>query len=232
MISAQIENFNAQIREICAKCSRNADDIVLVGATKYAQFEQIVEAIDAGLTHIAENRLQDAIQKFAMLGEKGNQVTKHMIGHLQTNKVKDAVQTFDLIQSVDSVKLVHEIEKQSKRIEKTTDILLQVNIADEEQKFGADEANIDEILDAVSNAKHIQLLGLMTMAPLTEDEGLIRGVFAQARKLSEQISKKFRECSNIEMKYLSMGMTNDFKIALEEGSNMIRIGRALFKRTT
>jgi pyridoxal phosphate enzyme (YggS family) len=154
-----------------------------------------------------------------------------MIGHLQTNKAKQAVQLFDLIQSVDSVRLADEIEKEAAKPAKTVDILIEVNTSGEEQKFGVHPDEVPILIKEISHCPHIRLLGLMTMAPLTEEKGRIRRCFRDLRELFDAVEEDFAASSNIQMKYLSMGMTSDYEIALEEGSNMVRIGRAIFKES-
>jgi len=227
MIHDQLSRIEAQIATICRNLGRDPEEIALVGVSKYADSRQIKEAVGAGLTHIGENKVQEAAKKFSVLEEVGKEVTRHMIGHLQTNKVKQALLTFDMIQSVDSLKLATEIDKQAHKLDRVVDILIQVNTSGEEQKYGLSPQETAALIEQIINLKHIRVLGLMTIAPLTDDEGVIRRSFQDLKSLSDQIKDKF-SADNVSMKYLSMGMTNDFKIALEEGSNMLRIGRAIF----
>lgn len=229
MLKDHLEDVEGHIASVCRRIGRDPAGVILVGATKYSETSQIQEALQAGLKHIGENRVQDAQRKFPELERLGVKAVRHMIGHLQTNKVKDAVRFFDLIQSVDSVKLVLEIEKQAAKLNKDVDILIEVNTSGEEQKFGAKPDEVPALIQDVSHCQHVRLRGLMTMAPLTEDKGVIRRCFRDLRELFDAVSKQFAVSSNIQMKYLSMGMTSDYEIALEEGSNMVRIGRAIFK---
>ena len=155
-------------------------------------------------------------------------MTRHMIGHLQTNKVKHALEIFDCIQPVDSKKLANALEARAAKINKKIDILVQVNTAEEGQKFGIALSDTFALIDVITQLKHIQLLGLMTMAPLGADGTIIRQCFRDLRLLRGRVIERFSGFPNISMKYLSMGMSDDFETALEEGSNMVRIGRAIF----
>lgn len=219
------------IARACKRAGRNPAEITLVAVTKYTTLEKVAEAIHAGVTHIGENRVQDAEEKFKQLGELAGGVTKHMIGHLQTNKAKNAISIFDMIQSVDSIKLAQEIEKRAvAQALKTVDVLIEVN-SGEEQKSGVEKIDLPALVDAVAGCEHIQLKGLMTMAPYVSDKEVIRKAFRDLRNLSEKLSAQMKGHSRFEMKYLSMGMTQDYEIAIEEGSTMVRIGTAIFKET-
>ncbi len=212
--------IEANVASVCKRLGRDPHEVTLLGATKYSEISEIKQAIDAGLKHIGENKVQDAKVKFTDLGEAAGQVTKHMIGHLQTNKVKLALELFDVIQSVDSLKLVKEIETQAAKLNGNVDIFLEVNVSGEEQKFGFLPSDVMPAVEILEGLPHTHLKGLMTMAPLTEDATVIRQCFRDLRNLRDQMGGQL---------LLSMGMTHDFEIALEEGSNMLRIGRAIFK---
>lgn len=229
MIKENVSRVLEHIASVCERIERDPGEIVLVGATKYASAEQIREAVEAGLKHIGENRVQDAQSKFPVLDQFKVKAVRHMIGHLQTNKVKQAVQFFDLIQSVDSVRLADEIEKEAAKLAKTVDILVEVNTSGEEQKFGVHPDEVPVLMKEINRCPRIRLLGLMTMAPITEEKGRIRRCFRDLRELFDAVEEDFADHERIEMKYLSMGMTSDYEIALEEGANMIRIGRAIFE---
>ncbi|OGX38048.1 MAG: YggS family pyridoxal phosphate enzyme [Omnitrophica WOR_2 bacterium RIFCSPHIGHO2_02_FULL_52_10] len=228
MIRENVARILGRLGEICARLGRDPREVVLVGVTKYAEVAAIREAIGAGLAHIGENKVQDAGKKFPLIGDAIGKVTKHMIGHLQTNKVKQCLEIFDFIQSVDSVKLANVIEAQAAKLNKRVDVLVQVNTAGEEQKFGIPLTEAFPLIEEVSRLRHIQLLGLMTMAPFGADEKALRQCFRGLRLLRDKAVERFSGAPNIAMQYLSMGMTDDFEIALEEGSNMVRIGRAIF----
>ena len=214
-----------RVREQVAACAlqagRRPEDIVIVGVTKYSQAPVINEAVAAGLGDIAENRVQAAQEKFPLVTAPG--VVRHLIGHLQTNKVKDAVALFDLIQSVDSVRLAEEINKRAAAQGKVQDILLQVDIAREEQKFGLPEDEVEAFAAQVHRLPQVRLCGVMAMAPLTEDRERIRDIFRRAKKIFDHLSAGFP------LQHLSMGMSGDYDIAIAEGATMVRIGSAIFK---
>ncbi|MBF0484098.1 MAG: YggS family pyridoxal phosphate-dependent enzyme [Candidatus Omnitrophica bacterium] len=230
MISDNFSKIKQNIQVVCRRVDRDPNDVILVGASKYADAGMIKEAVNAGLKVIGENRVQDALEKFEVLDQEGIKVVKHLIGHLQSNKVKLAVENFDLIQSVDSLKLAHEIDKHAQRLNKVMDILVQVNTSGEKQKFGTDKSTVFELVKQIAGLSHIRVQGLMTMGPLveTEDREIVRQCFRQLKDISETIRRELSIYPKIEMKYLSMGMSGDYDIALEEGANMIRIGRVLF----
>jgi len=218
-----------KIASVCRRVGRDPAGITLVAVTKYSTVDQIREAIAAGITHIGENRIQDAEKKFAQLGELAGRVRKHMIGHLQTNKAKAAIQLFDMIQSLDSVKLALEMEKRAAAQGRAgVDVLIEVN-SGEEQKSGVDRAGIMELVDQVATCEHLRLWGLMTMAPFADDRDIIRAAFRDLRILNEKIAARYRGHPRVQMKALSMGMSHDYEIAIEEGATMVRIGTAIFK---
>lgn len=229
MISNRVSEIQGKISSVCKHLGRNPREVTLIGVTKFAPQEKIEAAIQAGITHIAENKVQEAQKKFPELKKKYPNITCHLIGHLQTNKVKDVLKVCDLIQSVDSLKLAQEIEKQAEKLGKTADILVQVKTSGEEQKFGTDPAEALQLVEQISKLKNIRILGLMTMAPFIDDKTIVRACFKQLREIRDEAVKKFQGLPNVQMKYLSMGMTEDFDAAIAEGSNMVRIGRAIFQ---
>ena len=210
------KNFQA----IKAELDSFASEIILVAVTKNHGVELMREAIDAGATDIGENRVQEAAEKFQTLDR---QVTRHLIGHLQTNKVKAAVKLFDVIQSVDSEHLAAALDKAAKSIDKVQDILIQVNAAREPQKSGVMLEDLNALINFVDAAKNLRLRGLMMIAPNFPDARECRPLFRQMRKLFDEL-KTSRE----NFDFLSMGMTHDYKIAVEEGANVVRIGTAIF----
>ena len=220
--------MRSNIREVCQRLGRNADEITLIGITKYADAKMIQEAIEAGLKNIGENKVQDAMAKLGRL-KNIKVVVKHFVGHLQTNKVKKVVELFDVIQSVDSIHLAEEIRKEAKKHNKTMDVLIQVNTSGEQQKFGISKAETELLVEEISSLENIRVLGLMTIAPLTQDLEWIRKTFRSLRFLFDDLKKKYPLSTQVHMKHLSMGMTDDYTIALEEGANMLRIGRAIFQ---
>lgn len=196
-------------------------DVIIVAVTKYQTIEDTNAAIEVGLSDIGENYVQHLKEKDALLLP----CKRHFIGHLQTNKVKALLSMKDiaLIQSVDSVKLATEIDKYSEKLGRTTEILLQVNIGDEEQKFGVEPADTVALVRDVSDFEHIKVKGLMATMPIEKD---IR-YYKEFKELFEKV--KACNISGVDMDILSMGMSNDFEEAVECGSNMVRIGTALFK---
>ena len=212
------ENFRA-IRAELNSVARD-EKIILVAVTKNHEVELMREAIDAGATDIGENRVQEAAEKFPKLDRA---VTRHLIGHLQTNKVKAAVKLFDMIQSVDSEHLAAAIDKAASSIGKVQDVLIQVNAARETQKSGVLLEDLDALIKFVDAAKNLRLRGLMMIAPNFPDAEECRPLFRQMRKLFDEL-KTARE----EFDFLSMGMTHDYKIAVEEGANVVRVGTAIF----
>ena len=226
MIKDNVARIRGQIASICQRIGRNPDEITLVAATKYADAAQIKEAIEAGITDIGENKVQEAQEKFSRLGEAGGR--RHMIGHLQTNKVKLALQLFDIIQSVDSLKLAQEIDSQAAKLKAQVKIFIEVNTSGEEQKFGVEPKNTIALIKAIGELSRIEVCGLMTMAPFVEDSQIIRRCFSTLRQMRDQVNEAFGSHPWVKMDFLSMGMSEDFEIAIEEGSNMVRIGRAIF----
>ena len=231
MIKENVSRTRQRILKVCSKINQDPGKITIIAVSKGRVLEQIKEVIDAGINNIGENRVQEAILKYNELitSEPANQRTIrwHMVGHLQTNKVKDAVRIFDLIQSVDSVRLAEEIDKQADKINKIQDILIEIKTSPEETKFGlrADEAI--EVIKDIAKLKNITIKGLMTIAPIVDNPEKTRPYFKLLRELKDKINKILTPDSQLQT--LSMGMTDDFEIAIEEGSNMVRLGRAIFE---
>lgn len=196
------------------------EPIVLVAVTKNHGADLMLEAIDAGVADIGENRVQEAVEKFQALEKK---VTRHLIGHLQTNKAKQAVKLFDLIHSVDSEHLATAIDKAANSAEKIQDILIQVNLAKEDSKSGVYEENLQSLIDKIDALKNLRLRGLMMIAPNYSDVENCRPLFAEMRKIFDEL-----KINRQNFDFLSMGMTNDYKIAIEEGANVVRVGTAIF----
>lgn len=222
-VKDNLETINKKIKEAALKVNRDPQEIKLVAVTKTATLEQIKEAINEGVKIIGENKVQEAKGKYQVLT---TEVKWHLIGHLQTNKVKYAVEIFDLIHSVDSIKLAKEIDNRSVQFKKTIDVLIEVNISGEETKYGYNPEKVEVFLKEISEFSGIRVRGLMTIAPISKNKEEVRPYFRRLRELSERIRDK--NIKNIKMDYLSMGMTDDFEIAIEEGANMVRIGRGIF----
>lgn len=223
-IEQNLQIVKENIAEACAKQNRRAEDIAIVAVTKTMPAEVVEMAILAGIQFIGENRVQEADAKKAdVIGS----ASWHLVGHLQTNKVRKALQIFDLIQSVDSLHLAEKIDSESKKLSKFTDILVQVNTSGEESKFGVEPAETLKLVEHIAvHFEAIRILGLMTIGLFTDDANKIRPCFVKLRDLALNISGI--HLPNVQMQYLSMGMTSDYKIAIEEGANMVRLGRVLF----
>ncbi len=222
MILNNIKDILQKI-EKASNISSYSEEVLLVAVTKTRSAEEINEAIRSGITDIGENKVQEIIDKY----DKILPVKWHLIGHLQTNKVKYIIDKVDLIHSVDSIRLAQEINKRAQKIDKTMDILIQVNSAMEESKFGNTVDESKELLnDILKECENIRIRGFMCMAPFEENPEEVRQVFVDVRKLYDEC--KSIEHSNLDIEYLSMGMTNDYEVAIEEGSNLVRVGTAIF----
>ena len=209
------------IAEACEKYDRDADDISVVAVTKTHPAAIIKMAVAAGLHNIGESRVQEAEPK---IKEVGPIARFHMIGHLQSNKVKKAVQLFDVIQSIDSLKLAEEINRQAGQIDRSIECFVEVNSSGESQKFGVAPKECLDLVRKTSTLNNINLAGLMTIGPFTDDESEIRRAFA----LCHNLYRQGRDIIGKEFDTLSMGMTGDFQLAIAEGSTMIRVGTLLF----
>lgn len=229
MIDKNLERIKKKIKKAAGRSNQDPDQIKLIAVTKTVSPEEIRQVVECGVTDIGENRVQDALAKKEVLsGQLKPEVRWHMIGHLQTNKVKQAVKIFDMIQSVDSLRLSLEIDKRAGQIGKVMPILLEVNVSGEESKFGLKPEELLDIARQISKLSHLKIMGLMTMAPLSNNPEELRPLFRRLRELSVEV----KECHipGVEMEYLSMGMSQDYEVAIEEGANMVRIGSAIFKR--
>lgn len=216
MIKENVERVKGQIAEACVRAKVNPDKITLVCVTKGRSILQIQEAIAAGLKDIGENKAQEALQKYQQILD----VKWHMIGHLQSNKAREAVKIFDLIHSVDSLSLAQEIDKQALKINKVQDVLLEVKTSGEVTKFGFLPQVLADTCAQIAKLKNINIKGLMTIAPIVSNAREAASYFALLAQLRDQLNSQW--C-------LSMGMSDDFQVAIEEGANMIRVGRAIFE---
>lgn len=222
-VSRNCREFLARLETVAGKSGRNPGEITVVAVSKTRPVEDVLAAVAAGMSHVGESKLQEAQSKF--VGIERN-FTLHMIGHLQSNKVKAAIRQFDMIESVDTVKLAQIIDEEAGRQNLTVPILLEVNCSREQQKYGLEPESAVEAAALVAQLKHVELRGLMTVAPFVEDEALVRASFVELRRLFENIKSSLPGLKNFSQ--LSMGMSDDWEIAVAEGSTMIRIGRALF----
>lgn len=199
------------------------EGVELVAAAKARTPEEILKAVEAGVKIIGENYVQEAQEAFKLVGHRAKW---HFIGHLQTNKAKKAVDLFNLIETVDSVKLAREIDKRCKALGKVMPVLVEINSGREPQKFGVFPEEAESFIKEIAQFENLKVKGLMTMGPAFGDPEKARPYFIETRKAFEKI-KSF-DIPNVEMKYLSMGMTNSYKIAIEEGANIVRIGTKIF----
>jgi len=222
MIADNLKSVTQRIASACEKIGRPPESVELVCVTKEATPEQMEEAIGLGVKIFGENRVQDAIVKHKAIGDRA---AWHLVGHLQTNKAKDAVRIFSLIHSVDSVRVTEEIDKEAGKLGKIQDILVQVNVSGEKTKFGISPDDLLPFLKVAALCPNINIKGLMTIAPEADSAEIVRPYFRELRELRDSINTILTKRYSI----LSMGMTNDFEAAIEEGSNMVRIGRAIFK---
>ncbi len=248
MISANLEDVRRRIELACKRTGRRPEEITLLAVTKGRSPEEIKEAIKCGISDIGENRLQEALPKYNELrttawaigsptaafwpagdaclpARQGRRINWHMIGHLQTNKVKEAVRIFDLIQSVDSLRLGQAISKEAGKINKQQDILLEVKTSPEESKFGLKPEDTLAVFQEISRLPNLSVKGLMTIAPFTDNPEESRPYFKMLKELSEQT---FGHPTGVQ-RVLSMGMSGDFETAIEEGSTMVRLGRVIFQ---
>jgi len=225
MIAENIQRVGERISASCLRIKRNPDQIILVCVAKGRSIAEIKEALSFGLKDIGENRIQEALLKYNQVRqEAGDRLKWHMIGHLQRNKVKDAVKLFDLIHSVDSLLLAQEIDKEAGKIGKLQDILLEVKSSPEATKSGFVPEELGKAVELISGLTNLKVKGLMTIAPLGAPSGQFaesaRPYFRRLRQLRDDLDKKW---------LLSMGMSDDFEVAIEEGADLIRLGRAIFE---
>ena len=223
MIADNVRRVRERIAAAAARAGRSGGDVELLAATKGRSVAEIEEAVSAGVRAIGENRVQEAAAKFPALRGR---VSMHMIGHLQRNKVRNALGIFDLIHSVISVRLAEEIEREAARAGGAARVLIEVNVSGEDQKFGVAPDGLPALLDAAAGLAHIRVEGLMAMAPFSEDAEASRPFFRRLRRLAAEAARKERP--RVEMRRLSMGMTQDFETAVEEGATIVRVGAAIF----
>lgn len=221
-LGKNLETIKKEIKESLEIAQRN-DQVLLVGVTKTFPVDVISEGIEFGIYDVGENKAQEFSGKYDIIRDK---VNWHFIGHLQKNKVKYVIGKAKLIHSVDSFELAEEISKRSLKLDLVQDVLIEVNVSGEESKFGVRIENVQELLHKISMLEGIRVRGLMTMAPNIDDESTVRNVFKGLRLLKEEISSM--NINNIHMDYLSMGMSQDFKWAILEGANIIRVGSSLY----
>lgn len=218
-IKANLEKIQERVAAACRRAGRSPAEVTIVAATKTVAPAVIAAAFAAGIRHFGENRVQEAEPKIRELSSLEPRPVWHMIGHLQSNKAKDAVALFDIIQSVDTVKLA---EALSQRAAHKLTVMLEVNIAGEASKTGFTPGDVEPALAVIRQLPNLEVTGLMTVAPLVPDVETVRPIFHQLRLLRDKLG----------LEHLSMGMTDDFEMAIEEGATMVRIGRAIFGERT
>jgi hypothetical protein len=222
-IKDNVDELLRNIEETCLKCNREKKDIKLIAVTKTIEVNKIIEALSYGLTDFGENKVQELVGKHEQLPQN---IKWHMIGHLQRNKVKYIVDKVNLIQSIDSIRLAEEINKECLKNNIVMDVLIEVNIGDEESKYGIKPENTLEFAEKISELSNIRIRGLMTVAPYFENSENVRPYMKKMNKLYEKLKEV--DLKNHTIDILSMGMSNDYKIAIEEGSTMIRVGSLIF----
>lgn len=223
MIQANLKEVEQNILTACNKCGRSRDEITLIAVSKTKPVSMLEEAYSAGIRNFGENKVQEMCEKYEVM-EKD--IRWHMIGHLQTNKVKYLIGKTALIHSVDSYKLACEIEKQAAKHNCIMDILIEVNIAEEETKFGLSEEDVIDLVKQIAQLPHVRIQGLMTVAPYVVDSEENRPFFRKIKQLSVDINNQ--NIDNVSMNILSMGMTGDYMVAIEEGATMVRVGTGIF----
>jgi len=228
MINDNISDLRQRITRACSRAKRDVSEVSVIAVSKSRPCEQIMEVIAAGITNIGENRVQEAKRKIADLTNVSgvSPVKWHLVGHLQTNKVREALKMFDLIHSVDSLHLAVEIDKAAAACAKRQEILLQVNTSFEETKFGLSPDQAFDVILEISRLKNIIVKGLMTIAPMVSNQDEVRPYFRKLKELKDKYNKFSKDTNQLQE--LSMGMSDDFEAAIEEGATMIRVGRAIF----
>ncbi|NLZ28468.1 MAG: YggS family pyridoxal phosphate-dependent enzyme [Firmicutes bacterium] len=219
MLNRRLKEIKSRIRSSALKGGYDPDEVKIVAVTKNVAVERIAEALELGITSCGENRLQEAEPKIKQLS---GEIRWHFLGHLQTNKVKSVIGLFSLIHSLDSLRLARAMEKRATQADMDVPALIQVNAVGEKGNYGFNPGEVEDFITEIRGGR-IKIMGLMTMAPYFENAEEARPIFRQVRELKEKI-----RIPGVELEYLSMGMTNDYHIAVEEGANMVRIGTALF----
>ncbi len=219
-IAGNVRRVRERIAQACSRAGRRPEEILLVAVSKGVEPERIRQALAVGITDLGENYLQETLGKQTQIPE---QVNWHFIGHLQRNKVKPTLEAFDLIQSVDSLRLAEEISGRAQALGRQAEILLQINTSGEESKFGAKPEDTLALAETVSALPAVKVRGLMTIGRWETDPEAARGEFRLLANLFRKIA-----ALGLEMRWLSMGMSHDFEVAIEEGANLVRIGRGIF----
>ena len=223
MIAENLKNVEEKICEACRRANRNREDVTLIAVSKTKPVSMLHEVYTEGIRCFGENKVQELTEKYDQLPED---VRWHMIGHLQRNKVKYIVDKVELIHSVDSIRLAETIEQEAAKKNVIANILIEVNVAEEDSKFGVKADEVLQIVQKIAKFPHVCIKGLMTIAPYVENPEENRNVFARLQKLYVEIAEK--NIDNVSVEILSMGMTNDYEVAIEEGATMVRVGTGIF----
>lgn len=223
MLAENLKEVERKIAEACHRANRSREEVTLIAVSKTKPVSMLQEVYDEGVRYFGENKVQELTEKY---DELPADIRWHMIGHLQRNKVKYIVDKVDMIHSVDSLRLAETIEQEAAKKDVTVRVLLEVNVAEEDSKFGLKVEEVIPLIEQISGFSHIKICGLMTIAPYVENPEENREVFAQLKKLSVDINEK--NIDNVSVKELSMGMTNDYEVAIEEGATMVRVGTGIF----
>ncbi|MFZ8787952.1 YggS family pyridoxal phosphate-dependent enzyme [Thermocrinis sp.] len=222
MICQKIQEIEQRLARACERAGRKREEVLLLGASKYANAEKIREAYQCGVRAFGESRAQDFLKKFEEL--KDLPIDWHFIGNLQTNKVKYIIDKVSLIHSLDRQSLAEEIQKRAERLGKVQDVLIEVNVGKEETKGGVYEEDLEKLFEYCLSLKNLRVLGLMAIPPYKENPEEVRPYFVKLRKLKEKLEELYK----IKLPHLSMGMSGDFEVAVEEGATIVRIGSAIF----
>ncbi|WP_431087844.1 YggS family pyridoxal phosphate-dependent enzyme [Paenibacillus sp. 8b26] len=224
-LEERIKEVNARVEAACARSGRSREEINVIAVTKYVSAAAMASVLDSGLEHVGENRWQDAADKWSKLGDRG---TWHFIGHLQTNKVKDVIGKFGFIHSLDRLSLAQELDKKAATLGLRIKAFVQVNISGETSKYGLSSEAVVPFLKQIRDLEHVDVIGLMTMAPHEEDPENTRPVFRRLRELRDALNGQ--ALTREPIVHLSMGMSNDFEVAVEEGATWLRLGSVLVGR--
>lgn len=223
MLKEQLKEVEEKVQAACARSGRDRSEVTLIAVSKTKPLPVLKEAYELGVRVFGENKVQELADKYELLPDD---IHWHMIGHLQTNKVKYIIDKVDLIHSVDTLKLAETIEKEAAKRNITARVLVEVNVAEEESKFGLKVEEVIPFVEKIATFPHLSVCGLMTIAPFVENPEENRPIFANLHKLSVDIAMK--NIDNVNVSILSMGMTNDYEVAIEEGATMVRVGTGIF----
>lgn len=231
-IRDNIDILKSKISKAAQGCGVNPKGIIIVCVSKTRSVKDICQVLDAGINYIAESKVQEAQEKYPAIAQyakdKNIDLNFHMVGHLQTNKASKAVDMFSLIHSLDSLKLAEKISEYSKASRRPIEVLVEVNTSGEESKYGVEDGKVTDFLKEIAKFDNIRVRGLMTMAPLVKQKEDARPYFRKLRQLRDEIREKIIS-DKVRMDFLSMGMSQDYEVAIQEGSNMLRIGAAIFE---